>query len=53
MEWTPQQVIDSVNEAFAKKEVFKNNRYRGNADVGMKIEMVIRNGKIISAYPLY
>ncbi|WP_246021125.1 EndoU domain-containing protein [Paenibacillus lentus] len=52
-EWTPQQVIDAINEAFAKKEVFKNNRYRGNTDAGIKIEMVIRNGKIISAYPLY
>ncbi|WP_339267577.1 EndoU domain-containing protein [Paenibacillus sp. FSL K6-1330] len=51
--WTPQQVIDAINEAFANKEVHKNNKYRGNTDAGMRIEMVIRNGKIISAYPLY
>ncbi|MGG4346633.1 EndoU domain-containing protein, partial [Paenibacillus lautus] len=52
-EWTPQQVIDAINEAFHNKEVVKNNVYQGITSMGMKIEFVLRNGKIISAYPLY
>ncbi len=52
-EWTPQQVIDATNQAFNNKEVFKNNRYRGQTDSGMVIEMIIKNDKIVSAYPLY
>lgn len=52
-EWTPQQVIDATNQAFNNKEVYKNNRYRGETDSGMVIEMIIKNDKIVSAYPLY
>lgn len=52
-DWTPQQVIDEINIAFNNKMVHKNNRYRGTASTGMKIEFVIKNGKITSAYPLY
>ncbi|MCF2945434.1 EndoU domain-containing protein [Paenibacillus tarimensis] len=52
-DWTPQQIVDEVNTAFSNKEVFKNNRYRGTASNGMTIEMIIKNGKIVSAYPLY
>ncbi|MFI8707938.1 hypothetical protein ACIGHG_12810 [Bacillus sp. NPDC077411] len=42
-----------MNEAFNNKEVFKNNKFRGSTDAGMVIEMVIKNNKIVSAYPLY
>ncbi|MDM5154718.1 EndoU domain-containing protein [Bacillus sp. DX1.1] len=52
-EWTPQQVIDAINEAFNNKEVFKNNKFRGSTDTGMVIEMVIKKDKIVSAYPLH
>lgn len=52
-EWSPQQVIDAINEAFRNKEVVKNNVYRGVTSRGMEIEFVLRNDKIISAYPLY
>lgn len=52
-EWTPQQVIDAVNEAFYNKEVVKNNIYRGTTSMGMEIEFILRNDKIISAYPIY
>jgi uncharacterized protein YllA (UPF0747 family) len=51
--WTPQQVIDVVNEAFENKVVFQNNKYRGTTSTGMEIEMILKNGKIISAYLLY
>lgn len=52
-EWTPQQVIDAINEAFHNKEVVKNNIYRGTTSMGMEIEFILRNDKIISAYPIY
>lgn len=40
-EWTPQQVIDAVNEAFYNKEVVKNNVYRGVTSKGMEIEFIL------------
>ncbi|WP_418026503.1 EndoU domain-containing protein [Paenibacillus sp. JJ1722] len=52
-EWTPQQVIDSVNEAFNNKVIIKNNKYIGKTSTGMEIEFILRNDKIISAYPVY
>ncbi|WP_227793451.1 EndoU domain-containing protein [Paenibacillus guangzhouensis] len=52
-EWTPQQVIESVNEAFNNKVIIKNNKYLGKTSTGMEIEFILRNDKIISAYPVY
>ena len=52
-EWTPQQVIDAVNEAFINKVNIKNNKYIGKTRMGMEIEFILRNDKIISAYPIY
>ncbi|MDM5153542.1 WXG100 family type VII secretion target [Bacillus sp. DX1.1] len=52
-DWTEQQVIDSINEAFNNKELYKGNRYIGITTNGIKIEMQIKNGKITSAYPIY
>lgn len=52
-DWTPQQVIDSVNEAFDNRVNIKNNKFIGKTSTGMKIEIILRNDKIISAYPIY
>lgn len=52
-EWTPQQVIDSVNEAYNNKVNIKNNKYIGKTSSGMEVELILRNDKIISAYPIY
>lgn len=52
-EWTPQQVIDAVNEAFNSKVLIKNNRYIGKTSTGMEIEIILKKDKIISAYPIY
>lgn len=52
-DYSPQNVVDAVNEAFANKEVYKNNIYRGKSKAGIEIEFVIKKGKIDSAYPLY
>ena len=51
--YSPQDVVDAINEAFANKEVYKNNIYRGKSKAGLEIEFVIKKGKIDSAYPLY
>ncbi|WP_208018046.1 WXG100 family type VII secretion target [Bacillus arachidis] len=50
---TQQQIVDLINEAYANKEISRNNIYRGVASNGMRIEMQIKKGKIISAYPVY
>lgn len=52
-DWTHQQVIDAVNEAFNNKVNIKNNKYIGKTSNGMEIEFILRNNKIISAYPVY
>lgn len=50
-EWSPQQVINSINQAYETKKHLSGNRYYGYAN-GVKIEMFISsNGKIISAFP--
>lgn len=52
-DWTSQQVVDAINEAFNNKVLIKNNRYIGVTNSGMQIEFIIKNGKIVSAYPIY
>ena len=55
--WTPQEVVDAINEAFNNKVFVQNTRntFRGETSCGMQIEMFIDNktNKIISAYPKY
>ncbi|MHB9942538.1 hypothetical protein CF065_13130 [Clostridium sporogenes] len=53
-EWSPQEVIDAINEAYNNKQFVKGtkNTFRGKSVSGLKIEMYIDNkGKIISAFP--
>jgi hypothetical protein len=50
---TPQQVIDSINEAYTSKNKISENTYIGKAQKGFQIEMYLDNSKkIISAFPL-
>lgn len=49
--WNPQQVINSINQAYVNRRHVSSNRYYGYAN-GVKIEMFLNpNGKIISAFP--
>ena len=53
-EMSPQDVIDSINEAYNNKVfvVGSKNSYIGTSNNGLEIEMYINNnGKIISAFP--
>ena len=53
-EKSPQDVIDSINEAYNNKVfvVGSKNSYIGISNNGLEIEMYINNnGKIISAFP--
>lgn len=53
-EMSPQDVIDSINEAYNNKVfvVGSKNSYIGTSNNGLEIEMYInKNGKIISAFP--
>ena len=54
--WTAQEVVDAINEAFANKEFVQGTRntFIGELSNGMQIEMYIDNAinKIISAFPV-
>ena len=54
--WTPQQVVNAIKEAFVNKQLItgSTNMYQGVTNSGMKIELMLdQNGLIKSAYPLY
>lgn len=49
--WSPQQVVNSINQAYVNRRHVSGNRYYGYAN-GVKIEMFLNpNGKITSAFP--
>lgn len=51
-EWSPQQVVNAINEAYEHKNSIGGNKYRGDFN-GLIIEMYISpEGKIRSAYPV-
>ncbi len=50
---TPQEVIDSINQAYENREKLSGNLYAGLCDAGFEIDMAISDdGKIITAYPV-
>ena len=51
----PQEIIDSINEAYSNKVFMSGNTYSGTSSSGMPITMYIdkNSGKIISAFPKY
>ncbi|MGL4449741.1 MAG: EndoU domain-containing protein [Sarcina sp.] len=52
--YSPQQVIDVINQAYSNKHHIDKNIYLGKATNGMEIEMYITyDSKIISAFPKY
>ncbi|MGL4762851.1 MAG: EndoU domain-containing protein [Sarcina sp.] len=51
---SPQDVINSINEAYSNKHHIDGNIYIGRANNGMEIEMYLTDDyKIISAFPKY
>lgn len=51
---SPQEVIGSINEAYRNRVYIRGNTYSGLTSSGVEIEMFLdKNGKIISAYPVY
>ncbi|MBF6978784.1 EndoU domain-containing protein [Aerococcaceae bacterium zg-BR22] len=52
-QWTAQQVVDAINEAYESREHVSGNIYEGTFD-GITIQMYLTdNDKIISAFPIY
>jgi hypothetical protein len=50
---SPQDVVDSINEAYSNKTLVKGNKWLGHSASGMPIEMALDSaGKIISAWPV-
>lgn len=53
-DWTPQQVVDAINEAYGRRSHRTGNIYAGDTAKGMRINMYLDDGaKIISAFPQY
>lgn len=53
-EWSPQEVIDAINEAYVVKQLLTGNIYEGLTSEGQVIRLYIdKNGHIISAFPVY
>lgn len=52
-DFTPQQVIDAINEAYENKVLLEGSLYAGLTENGIEIDMAIdESGKIITAYPV-
>lgn len=53
-EWTAQEVVDAINEAYENRQFITGNTYEGLSDSGVVVRMYLDNKeKIISAFPLY
>ncbi|MBF7149963.1 EndoU domain-containing protein [Bacillus toyonensis] len=52
-DWDRVQVLDSIKEAFNNKVQVDTVRYVGQTSHGFKVEMIIKNNEIITAYPVY
>ena len=55
-EWTPQQVIDAINEAYVSRELYSGSKYKfiGETKEGISIVIYLDDyDKILSVYPVY
>src|SRR5260370_4674412 len=51
---SPQEIVDSINEAYESRRFIWGNTYEGKTLLGMRISMCLDKAeKIISAYPVY
>ena len=53
--WSPQHIVNAINEAYANKRFKTNtlNMYEGSSSEGVRIRMRVNaNGKIVNVYPL-
>ena len=49
---SPQEVVDTINEAYSNMELIEGSRYSGTSRNGIGIEIILNSeGKIITAYP--
>src|SRR5699024_2748586 len=53
-EWTAQEVVDAINEAYEDRNFITGNTYEGFSSEGTLISMYLdQNDQIISAFPIY
>lgn len=53
-DWTPQQVVNGINEAYDSRQHDQGNTYLGETEEGLVIQMYLTDKeKIISAFPIY
>lgn len=54
LDWTAQEVVDAINEAYDTKQFITGNTYEGLSADGVIIHMYLdKDDQIISAFPLY
>lgn len=52
-DWTPQQVVDAINQAYDNRVFDSGNTYLGETEEGMLVQMYLTTqDKIISAFPI-
>lgn len=49
--WSPQEVVDAINEAYDNRVQVSGNDYRGVSSSGVVISLYIKDDKICSAFP--
>lgn len=51
---SPQDVVNSINDAYASRVLLTGNVYNGVTSNGLKIRMYLNSAnKIISSFPIY
>ena len=53
VDWTPQQVIDSINEAYSNMESYRGSMFKGKTSFGFEIGIYLdKDNKIATAFPI-
>lgn len=53
-DYSPQEIINAINEAYGNKQLISGNKFSGISAEGIEIQMYIDSfGNIISAFPIY
>ncbi len=48
---SPQDVVDSINEAYNGRTLVSGNEYWGPTSEGFNVTVILRSGRILTAWP--
>ena len=52
-DWTPQQIVDAINEAYENRQLISGDKYSGISSSGIEIHMYLNKNKITTAFPIF